>query len=76
MTGRLPACNARDVDAALRRPGFLMIHQKASHCCYASHVTGDIVTTDPMHPEDLKRSLLKKVIRDVGMTEEKFRAFL
>lgn len=76
MTGRLPTCTARDVDAALKRAGFLMIHQKGSHCYYASASTGDIVTTVPMHPGDLKRSLLKKIIRDVGMTDDEFRAFL
>jgi predicted RNA binding protein YcfA (HicA-like mRNA interferase family) len=53
-----------------------MIHQKGSHCYYVSPSTADIVTTVPMHPGDLKRSLLKKIIRDVGMTEDEFRSFL
>jgi len=76
MTGRLPACTARDVDAALRRGGFILVHQKGSHCYYASPVTGNIVTTVPMHPGDLKRSLLKKIIRDIGLTQDEFRKLL
>ncbi len=76
MTGRLPACTARDVDAALKRGGFNMIHQRGSHRYYASPATGDVVTTVPMHPGDLKRSLLKKIIRDIGLTEDQFRKLL
>jgi hypothetical protein len=29
-----------------------------------------------MHPGDVKRSLLKKIIRDIGMTEDEFRELL
>jgi predicted RNA binding protein YcfA (HicA-like mRNA interferase family) len=76
MTGRLPSCTARDVDAALRRGGFRFVHQKGSHCYYASPDTGKVVTTIPMHPGDVKRSLLKKIIRDIGMTEDEFRELL
>jgi predicted RNA binding protein YcfA (HicA-like mRNA interferase family) len=76
MTGRLPACTARDVDAALKRGGFIMVHQKGSHRFYTSPATDDIVTTVPMHPGDLKRSLLKKIIRDIGLTDEEFRKLL
>jgi predicted RNA binding protein YcfA (HicA-like mRNA interferase family) len=76
MTGRLPACTARELDAALKRAGFLLIHQKGSHRYYASPATGDIVTSVPMHPGDVARSLLKKIIRDIGMTEDDFREFL
>jgi hypothetical protein len=29
-----------------------------------------------MHPGDIKRPLLKKIIQDVGLTEDEFRALL
>jgi hypothetical protein len=29
-----------------------------------------------MHPGDIARSLLKKIIKDVGLTEEEFRRLL
>jgi predicted RNA binding protein YcfA (HicA-like mRNA interferase family) len=76
MTGRLPACTARDIDAALRRGGFIMVHQRGSHRYYTSPVTGEVITTVPMHSGDLKRSLLKKIIRDTGLSEEEFRKLL
>ena len=53
-----------------------MVHQKGSHCYHASPDTGKVVTTLPMHPGDVKRSLLKKIIRDIGLTEDDFRELL
>jgi predicted RNA binding protein YcfA (HicA-like mRNA interferase family) len=76
MNGRLPSCTARDVDGALRRGGFVLVHQRGSHRYYASPKTGKIVTAVPMHPGDVKRPLLKKIIRDAGLTEEEFRKLL
>ena len=76
MTGRLPSCTARDIDRALKRGGFAVVHQRGSHRCYASPTTGKVVTAVPMHPGDVNRPLLKKIIRDAGLTEEQFRNFL
>jgi predicted RNA binding protein YcfA (HicA-like mRNA interferase family) len=76
MMTRLPSCTARDVDRALKRGGFVVVHQRGSHRYYAHPKTGAIVTTVPMHPGDLSRPLLKKIIRDVGLTEEEFRTLL
>ena len=76
MTGRLPSCTARDVDAALRQGGFVLVHQRGSHRYHSSPVTGKIVTAVPTHPGDLKRSLLKKIIRDAGLTDDEFRKLL
>jgi predicted RNA binding protein YcfA (HicA-like mRNA interferase family) len=76
MTGRMPTCTARDVDRALRRGGFTAMHQRGSHRYYASPRTGKIVTVVPMHPGDIKRPLLKKIIQDTGLTEDQFRDLL
>jgi predicted RNA binding protein YcfA (HicA-like mRNA interferase family) len=76
VTGRLPSCTARDVDRALQRGGFKVVHQRGSHRYYASPVTGRIVTAVPMHPGDIKRPLLKKIIRDAGLSEDEFRNLL
>jgi len=76
MIGRLPAYTARDVDRALRRGGFVVVHQKGSHRYYASPHTGKTVTCVPMHPGDVKRPLLKKIIQDAGLTEDAFRELL
>jgi predicted RNA binding protein YcfA (HicA-like mRNA interferase family) len=76
MNGRLPSCTARDVDRALKRGGFTVAHQRGSHRYYASPRTDKIATTVPMHPGDIKRPLLKKIIQDAGLTEDEFRKLL
>jgi predicted RNA binding protein YcfA (HicA-like mRNA interferase family) len=76
MTGRLPSCTARDVDRALKRAGFIVAHQRGSHRYYASPHTGKIVTAVPMHPGDIKRPLLKKIIQDTGLSEDEFHELL
>ena len=76
MSGRLPSCTARDVDRALKRGSFTVVHQRGSHRYYASPRTGKIVTSVPMHPGDLKRPLLKKIIQDAGLTDDEFRKLL
>jgi predicted RNA binding protein YcfA (HicA-like mRNA interferase family) len=74
--GRLPSCTAHDVDRVLTRQGYIAAHQKGSHRYYKSPHTGKIVTSIPMHSGDLNRSLLKKILRQVGLSEEEFRKLL
>ncbi len=76
MSGRLPSCSARDVERALIKKGLVLTHQNGSHRYYADPVTGRIVTTIPMHPGDLPRWLLKRIIKDAGLSEEEFRELL
>lgn len=76
MSGRLPSCTAREVAKALEHAGFVAVHQKGSHRYFADPITGDILTTVPMHVGDISRSLLKKIIKDVGLTEQEFRELL
>lgn len=76
MSGRLPACTARDVDRVLTREGFIVVHQKGSHRYYKSPVTEKIVTTVSMHSGDIDRSILKKILKQVGYSEEQFRKLL
>jgi predicted RNA binding protein YcfA (HicA-like mRNA interferase family) len=76
MSGRVRLCAVHDVDRALRKEGFVVAHQKGSHRYYAEPVTGRILTTVPMHPGDLPRWLLKRIIKDVGLSEDEFRDLL
>src|SRR5438552_16310612 len=69
MMGRLPSCTAHDVDRVLTRKGFIVTHQRESHRYYKSPITGTIVTSVAMHPEDLNRSLLKKILKQVVLSE-------
>jgi predicted RNA binding protein YcfA (HicA-like mRNA interferase family) len=69
MLARLPSCTAHDVDRVLTREGVVTTHQRGSK----SRITAKIVTSVPMHPGDLNRGLLKKILKQVGWSEDQFR---
>lgn len=76
MIARLPSRTAHDVDRVLIGQGFIVTHQRGSNCYYKSPATGKIVTSVPMHPGDLNRSLLKRNLKQVGWSEDEFRKLL
>ncbi|MEQ1718995.1 MAG: type II toxin-antitoxin system HicA family toxin [Hyphomicrobium sp.] len=75
MFARLPGATAREVARALERAGFLFDRQQGSHATYR-HPTTKNTTIVPMHGKDLSRWLLKKIIKQVGLTEDEFRTLL
>ncbi len=75
MSRRLPTLTAKEVVAALKRGGFREINQKGSHL-YLWHESKKLLTGVPMHPGDLGRGLVKKIINQAGLTEETFRSLL
>ena len=72
---RLPMVSARKMIHALEQAGFVADGQKGSHL-YFWHPLRKILTAVPMHPGDLKRSLVRAILRQVGLTEAEFRKFL
>jgi len=72
---RLPTLTARKVVAALKRAGFEEVRQDSSHL-YFWHPICQLGTCVPMHSGDLKRSLVRGIIRQAGLTEEEFRKLL
>ena len=72
---RLPMIDARRLVQTLKKAGFRETHQKGSHL-YLFHDERRCVTCVPIHPGDLKRPLLKSIIRQAGLTEDEFRAHL
>jgi predicted RNA binding protein YcfA (HicA-like mRNA interferase family) len=72
MSPRLPALRPREVIRGLERAGFLLHHSTGSHH-YFEHPTkpGRIVTV-PVHPGDLKRSVLASILKQAGLTTEEF----
>ena len=72
---RLPNVSAKDLIRALEKAGFLRSRQKGSHVSLR-HPGTKRTTVVPMHTGDLKRSLLKKIIQDAGLTEDDFRDLL
>ena len=73
--GRLPACTSADVARVLRRAGFVLDPQKGSHAQFV-HPQTRRMTTLPMHGGDLKRGLLRGILKDAGLTEDEFRRLL
>jgi predicted RNA binding protein YcfA (HicA-like mRNA interferase family) len=72
---RLPTLSARKMIQALDRAGFMMNGQRGSHF-YLWHPIRKITTCVPLHGGDLKRSLVRAILRQAGLTEEEFRKFL
>jgi predicted RNA binding protein YcfA (HicA-like mRNA interferase family) len=72
---RLPMLSARKLIQALERAGFVGGSQKGSHF-YLWHPAKKITTCVPMHGGDLKRSLVRAIIQQAGLTEDQFRELL
>jgi predicted RNA binding protein YcfA (HicA-like mRNA interferase family) len=75
MLARLPGVQAKDIVRALERAGFEFERQKGSHVTLRNSATAR-TTVVPMHSGDFPRWLLKRIIREAGMTEDQFRHYL
>jgi predicted RNA binding protein YcfA (HicA-like mRNA interferase family) len=68
MSIRLPSFKARDLAALLRRAGFREVYQDSSHL-YFRHPTTSRTTCIPIHPGDVKRNLVQKILfKDCGLS--------
>jgi predicted RNA binding protein YcfA (HicA-like mRNA interferase family) len=72
VTGRLPSLTPRKVIRALERGGFVLVRVTGSHHLYEHPERLDRVVPVPLHARDLKRSLLKTIIKQAGLTEAEF----
>jgi predicted RNA binding protein YcfA (HicA-like mRNA interferase family) len=72
---RLPTVRPREVVAALKRAGFLEHHQRGSHL-YLWHPAKRRLTAVPMHPGDVNRGTLRRILTQAQLTEEEFRELL
>jgi len=72
---RLPNLTPKKLLRALKRAGFVEGEQKGSHLYLTNYATNKH-TGIPMHGKDVKRSLMKEIIRQAGMTEAEFTKFL
>lgn len=76
MFARLPGARAKEVIHALERAGFVADPQKATSHLILRHPLTKRTTSVPIHSAELPRWLLKKIIKDSGLTEDQFRAIL
>jgi len=75
VTARLPQVTAKELIAALKRAGFELDHQTGSHADLYNPLSRR-QTVVPVHAGDIGRGLLKKVIKQAGLTEDMFRDLL
>lgn len=69
MHQRLRSINARQLEKALRKDGFLFIHQRGSHKMFIKN--SQVVILAVHHPSDnFRRKTLKSIIHQAGWTEE------
>jgi predicted RNA binding protein YcfA (HicA-like mRNA interferase family) len=68
---RLPHVRAKEVLKALEKAGFEFQRQKASHVILRHPIT-ERTTVVPVHPGEFPRWVLKKIIKDAGLSEKQF----
>lgn len=65
---RLTIISDKDMVKLLRKVGFIELRQNGSHK-FLSHIDGRC-TVVPVHGKDLKRGLLKAILKDIGITDD------
>jgi predicted RNA binding protein YcfA (HicA-like mRNA interferase family) len=77
VNARLPIVTGRAVVRALEKAGFAVIRIRGSHHFVRHETDHSRQTVVPIHGnEDLGRPLLRKIIKDDGLTVEEFNALL
>ena len=72
---RLPTLSARKLIQALEKAGFVLQRQRGSHY-QMKHPDKNLRTTVPVHGDDVKRGLLKLILKQAGLTEDEFQKLL
>jgi len=67
---RLPTVRPTQVARALERAGFARRRQSGSHLSMR-HSEGRLCIV-PIHPRDLKREVLKTILKQAGLSEDEF----
>jgi len=72
---KIPPLNPRKLIKILEKKGFQVIRQKGSHVIMMNTRKTRIVI--PVHPgKDIKPGLIRAIIREAGISREKFLQFL
>ena len=75
MSGKLPQLTGADVIRALQQGGFAVVRNRSSHY-FLRHSDGR-TTIVPVHAgETIGPGLMSKILRDIGLDREQFRALL
>jgi predicted RNA binding protein YcfA (HicA-like mRNA interferase family) len=77
VNARLPTLTGREVVRVLQRAGFSVIRIKGSHHFLRHDRDPRRQTVVPVHGnEDLGRPLLRKILKDAGLTVDEFISLL
>jgi predicted RNA binding protein YcfA (HicA-like mRNA interferase family) len=69
---RLPTLSPRKVIQALERGGFFIDHATGSHYRLKHREDPTRTTVVPFHTGDIKRSLLRAILKQARLTDEEF----
>jgi len=67
---KLTIISSKEMVIILKRLGFSEIRQTGSHKLFSRQDGKSTVI--PMHSKDLKRGLIKAILRDIGLTDEEY----
>lgn len=67
---KLPALRSGEVMNIVRKAGFYISHRKGDHVKLRDQLGHTTVV--PAHNRNIKRELLKRIIKDAGFSQEKF----
>ena len=67
----VPPLPARVVLRKLKQAGFVIVHQRGSHV-KLHHPYSRRTVTIPMHPGDLGKKLIGRILKQAGLTLEDF----
>jgi predicted RNA binding protein YcfA (HicA-like mRNA interferase family) len=72
MSRQLPTLKPREVIRALERAGFLLLRVKGSHHYFQHPDRPELLVCVPVHAGDLKRPVLRSILRQADLTVEAF----
>ena len=72
MSRQLPTLRPREVIRAPVRAGFRLLRVKGSHHYFGHPNRPALLVCVPVHPGDLKRPVLRAILRQAGLTVDAF----
>jgi len=73
--GKFANIKAKQLREALKKAGFIAYETASSHTTFINPSTGR-KTTLAMHPGDIPKPIVHKILKQTGITEEEFKKYL
>lgn len=70
MSNRIPTITPKQLVRVLELMGFEKKRQRGSHAFFIHQDSRH--TTVPIHSKDIKRNLLRKILKDIRVSEDEF----